>query len=389
MPPATKIHGSCDPEFSLVKEAFAEHFETGKELGAGIAVTLDGRSVVDLWGGYADTERTRAWEKDTLVNVYSTTKGITATCVHRLVDQGLLDLDRNVSHYWPEFGHGGKNEIRVRFLLSHQAGLPTIDEPLPPEAIFDWDTMTRALARQAPLWQPGTKHGYHARTYGWLLGEIVRRITGKSLGTYFHDELAGPLGLDFHIGLPDEHHGRVAFITVVPPPPPGARPNLAEIMRTQPESFTARAFLNPPSHRIPHVTNTAQWRRAEIPASNGHGTAGSIARLYGALACGGTIDGITVLSKEGIERARTEQSRGPDEVLIVETRFGLGFMMPVPGATMGPNERAFGHPGMGGSLGFADPEARVGFGYVMNLTGSSILINERPSALIEAFYECL
>lgn len=389
MPPATKIHGYCDPEFSLVKEVFAEHFEAGKELGAGVAVTLDGRSVVDLWGGYADSERTRAWEKDTLVNVYSTTKGITATCVHRLVDQGLLDLDRKASHYWPEFGHSGKEEIKVRLLLGHQAGLPAIDKPLPPEAIFDWDTMTRALAQQAPLWQPGTKHGYHARTYGWLLGEIVRRITGKSLGTYFCHELAGPLGLDFHIGLPDEHHERVAFITDVPPPPLGVRPNLAEIMRTQPESLTARAFLNPPSHRIPNAANTAQWRRAEIPASNGHGTARSIARLYGALACGGTIDGITVLSKEGIERARTEQSRGPDEVLIVETRFGLGFMMPVPGATMGPNERAFGHPGMGGSLGFADPEARVGFGYVMNLTGSSILINERPTALIEALYESL
>jgi CubicO group peptidase (beta-lactamase class C family) len=389
MPRRSVIHGYCDPKFSPVKEVFEEHFETDRELGAGVAVTLDGHPVVDLWGGYADPERTRAWEKDTLVNVYSTTKGITAVCLHRLVDQGLLDLDRRVSDYWPEFGQNGKEDIKVRLLLSHRAGLPAIDKPLPPEALFDWDTMTRALAQQAPLWEPGTKHGYHARTFGWLLGETVRRITGKSLGTYFRDELAGPLGLDFHIGLPDEHHGRVAFITAVPPAPPGVQPNLGEIMVKQPESFTARAFLNPPSHRIPNVSNTPQWRRAEIPASNGHGTAGSIARLYGALACGGAIDGITVLSKEGIERAQSEQSRGPDEVLILETRFGLGFMMPVPGATMGPNVRAFGHPGMGGSLGFADPEARVGFGYVMNLTGSSILINERPAALVDALYECL
>jgi len=389
MPPKTKIRGDCGPIFFRVKEVFEELFEEDKELGAGVAVTIDGRLVVDLWGGYADPDRTRTWERDTLVNVYSTTKGMTATCVHRLVDQGLLNLDQKVLHYWPEFGCNGKEEICVRHLLCHQAGLPAIDKRLPPEAIFDWDTMTRAIAEQAPLWQPGTKHGYHARTYGWLLGEIVRRITGKSLGTYFYDEIAGPLGLDFYIGLQDEHHGRVAYITAVPPPPPGVEPNLARIIQTQPESFAARAFLNPPSYLIADTANTPEWRRAELPSSNGHGTASSIARLYGALACEGSIDGIRVLSAESIERARTEQSRGPDQVLIVETRFGLGFMMPVPGATMGPNDRAFGHPGMGGSLGFADPEARVGFGYVMNLTGSSILINERPTALVTALYESL
>jgi CubicO group peptidase (beta-lactamase class C family) len=385
----TKIHGNCDPEFLRVKAVFEELFEKGKELGAGIVVSIDGKPVVDLWGGYADRKRSQPWQKDTLVNVYSTTKGMTATCVHRLVDQGLLDLDRKVSHYWPEFGCNGKEDICVRHLLCHQAGLAAIDKRLPPEAIFDWDTMARALAEQAPLWQPGTKHGYHARTFGWLLGEIVRRITAKSLGTYFQDEIAGPLGLDFHIGLPDKHHGRVAHISAVPPPPTGEEPNLGRIMQTQPESFTARAFLNPPSYRIPDTANTPEWRRAELPSSNGHGTAGSIARFYSALACEGAFDGIRVLSTESIERARTEHSRGPDQVLIVETRFGLGFMMPVPGAMMGPNDKAFGHPGMGGSLGFADPEARLGFGYVMNLTGSSILINERPTALITALYEAL
>jgi CubicO group peptidase (beta-lactamase class C family) len=385
----TIIHGDCDPHFSPVKAVFEELFEKGRELGAGIAVTIDGKPVVDLWGGYTDRARSQPWQKDTLVNVYSTTKGMTAACVHRLVDCGLLDLDQKVSHYWPEFGCNGKEEICVRHLLSHQAGLPAVDKPLPPEALFDWKTMTDALAEQAPLWPPGTKHGYHARTFGWLLGEVVRRITGKSLGTYYRDEIAGPLGLDFHIGLADNHHKRVAHISAVPPPPPDAQPNLGRIMQTQPESFTARAFLNPPSYRIPDTANTPQWRRAELPASNGHGTAASIARFYGALACQGAIDGIRVLSPESVERARTEQSRGPDQVLMVETRFGLGFMMPVPDATMGPNDKAFGHPGMGGSLGFADPEARVGFGYVMNLTGSSILINERPAALISALYECL
>lgn len=384
-----RIHGNCDSKFLRVKAVFEDHFQTGQELGAGISVVIDGRPVVDLWGGYADPDRTRAWEKDTLVNVYSTTKGMTAVCIHRLVDQGYLDLDRNVAHYWPEFGNRGKDQIPVRQLLCHQAGLPAVTQPLPPEAIFDQDVMAGALAQQEPFWQPGTKHGYHARTYGWLLGEIVRRITGKTLGTYFRDEIARPLGLDFHIGLPDKDHRRVAFITNVPPPPPDAEPNLGKIMVTQPESLTSLAFLNPPSHRIPDVANSPEWRRAELPAANGHGTATAIARLYGALARGGSIDGINVLSSESIERARTEHSRGPDEVLIVETRFGLGFMMPIPGAAMGPNDNAFGHPGMGGSLGFADPEAGIGFGYAMNLTGSSILINERPTALIKALYESL
>ena len=389
MAPKTKIYGDCDPMFFRVQEVFEEHFEKGKELGAGVAVYIDGKLVVHLWGGYADRALTRPWQKDTLVNVYSTTKGMTAACVHQLIDRGLLELDQKVSHYWPEFGSNGKEEISVRHLLCHQAGLPAVDKPLPPEALFDWGTMTQALEEQEPLWQPGTKHGYHARTFGWLLGELVRRITAKSLGAYFQDEIAGPLGLDFHIGLADQHHGRVAHITAVPPPPPDAEPNLGRIMQTRPESFTARAFLNPPSYRIPDTANTLEWRRAELPASNGHGTAASIARLYGALACQGAIDGIRILSSESIERARTEQSRGPDQVLIVETRFGLGFMMSVPGATMGPNDKAFGHPGMGGSLGFADPEGRIGFGYVMNLTGSSILINERPAALIAALYDSI
>ncbi len=389
MPPIRRVYGQCDPKFHRVKEVFEEHVETGKELGAGVAVMIGGRPVVDLWGGYADPQRMRPWERATLVNVYSTTKGATAVCVHRLVDQGLLDLDEKVSKYWPEFGQRGKEDIPVRLLLCHRAGLPAVDKPLPPEAIFDWETMTRAIAEQQPCWEPGTKHGYHARTYGWLLGEVVRRVTGKSVGTYFREEIAGPLGLDFHIGLPGSEHGRVAFIKMVPPPPPDAYPNLMKIMQTQPESLTAKAFLNPPIHLIHNAANTPEWRRTELPSSNGHATARAIARLYAALAAGGTLDGIKVLSPETVERARSQHSRGPDQVLITETRFGLGFMLPVSGARMGPNDRAFGHPGLGGSLGFADPEAEVGFGYVMNNSGSAILVDPRPAALIDALYGCL
>ncbi len=389
MPAFRKVYGEWDPKFNRVKEVFEESFESGKELGAGVAVTIEGRPVIELWGGYADVKRLRAWERNTLVNVYSTTKGATAVCVHRLVDQGLLDLDEKVARYWPEFAQQGKEEITVRLLLCHRAGLPAVDKPLRPEAIFDWDIMTRALAEQAPYWSPGTRHGYHARTYGWLLGEIIRRVTGKTPGTYFREQVAGPLGLDFHIGLPESEHGRVAFIKMVPPPPPNANPNLTKIMLTQPESLTAKAFLNPPVHLMHNAANTPEWRRAELPASNGHATAPAIARLYGMLACGGVLDGTKIVSPESVERARTQHSRGPDEVLIRETRFGLGFMMPLPGAVMGPNDRAFGHPGLGGSLGFADPEARIGFGYVMNQSGSEILIDPRPAALIDALYACI
>jgi len=385
-----QIHGDCDPKFRLVREAFENNFKNDLELGAAVAVTVDARPVVDLWAGFADPERTRPWERDTLVNVYSTTKGMTAICAHQLVDQGLLDLDQKVAHYWPEFAQGGKGDIPVRYLLSHQAGLPAIRTPLTVEESFEPEAMAKALAAQEPWWEPGTKHGYHAVTFGWLVGELVRRISGKkSLGTYFQEKIAGPFGLDFHIGLHDKDHDRVAFITQIPPAPSDFEPNLFKIMIEQPESVLAKTFMNPPYLAIKNLANTPHWRRAEIPAGNGHGTARALARIYGALACGGELDGIRVFSPESIERARTEQSRGPDEVLIVETRFGLGFMMPVPGSPMGPNNQAFGHPGAGGSLGFADPEAHIGFGYVMNLTAADILINERPKALIEALYQSL
>jgi len=389
MPQSIEIKGTYDAKFERVKEVFADHFAKDMELGASVAVTIEGRPVVELWAGFADMEKTKPWQRDTLVNVYSTTKGITATCMHRLVDQGQLDLDQKVAHYWPEFAQNGKADITVRQLACHKAGLCAVDALLAPEALFDWETMVEAVAAQKSLWTPGTKHGYHARTFGWLLGEVVRRITGKSLGTYFKDELAEPLGLDFHIGLDPKHHGRVAFITPVPPAPEDAEPNLGKVMLTEPKSLTSRAFLNPPTFKIPDVSNTPQWRQAELPSSNGHATAAAIARLYGALACGGNVDGFKVLSKQSIAQARTQQTRGMDEVLLVETRFGNGFMLPTPGADYGPNDRAFGHPGMGGSLGFADPEAGIGFGYVMNLTGASILVNERPAALTKALYASL
>ncbi len=387
MPHPVQIHGICDPAFKGVKAVFEEHFARGREIGAAVAVTISGRPVVDLWAGYADENHTRPWQKDTLVNLFSTTKGIAAICMHRLAEQGLLDLDETVAAHWPEFAQNGKEAVTIRQILSHQAGVPAVSTPLPPEALFDWQAMTQAIAAQAPWWPPGTKHGYHARTYGWLTGEIVQRVTGQSLGTYFRQEIAGPLGLDFHIGLDDTQHHRVADMGRIPPAPPGVAPDLSQIMRTQPDDVTTKAFNNPALFRIPGAVNTARWRRMELPSSNGHGTALSVARLYGALACGGALDGIQVLTPQTIETARTEHANGLDQVLKTHTRFGLGFMLPTPGNPMGPSPNAFGHPGMGGSLGFADPDAGIGFGYAMNRAQGYILIDDRPAALIEALYE--
>src|SRR5580693_149434 len=238
---AVKIEGTCDPKFSRVKDAFAENFEKRSEVGAAAAVVLDGKSVVDIWGGHADKAATRPWTRDTLVNVYSTTKGVTAICAHRLIDKGLIDIDAPVAKYWPEFAQAGKDKLPVRFLLSHRAGLPAIRKTLPPEALYDWKTMTDAIAAQEPWWVPGTKHGYHAITYGWLVGEVVRRASGKTLGTYFRDEIATPLGLDAHIGLDAKHDSRTSNIISAPLPPPGTPNPFAELL-SDPESITHKAI---------------------------------------------------------------------------------------------------------------------------------------------------
>ena len=385
---AVKIEGTCDPEFSRVKDAFAENFELRGEVGAAAAVTLDGKSVVDLWAGHADKAKTRPWTRDQLVNVYSTTKGVTAICAHRLADQGKLDLDAPVAKYWAEFAQAGKEKIPVNFLLSHRAGLPAVRKTLDEDALFDWNKMTTALAEQEPWWVPGTRHGYHAVTFGYLVGEVIRRITGKSPGEYFRDELAGPLDLDFHIGLNAKHDARVANLIPSPPPAPGEPNIFAEIMK-DPESVTAKAFMNPPVLSKPGLVNSREWRGAEIPAANGHGTARSLARLYGALACGGELDGVKVMSPNQIARCSLEQASGPDTCLFISTRFSLGFMMSQPGASLGPNPKSFGHPGAGGSLGYADPEAKIGFGYTMNKMQASLLIDPRATALIDAVYASL
>jgi CubicO group peptidase (beta-lactamase class C family) len=381
-----RIEGACDQRFETVREAFVKNFSTFGETGAAVAVMLDGRPVVDLWAGHVDAARTRPWERDTIVNVYSTTKGMTAICAHRLVEQGRLDLDAPVARYWPEFAQGGKAALPVRYLLDHRAGLPAIAQPLPPTAVYEWETMTAALAAQEPWWEPGAKHGYHALTYGWLVGEVVRRITGKSLGTFFREEVAGPLGVDFHIGLAAEHDARVAPMIALPPTPE-QMDLMAEILKDA-DSMLAKVFVNPPI--LFDTANMREWRAAEVPAANGHTNARALARVYGALARGGALAGVRVLSSESIARALALQSDGWDAVLPLYTRFSLGFMLSTPDEKMGPNPRTFGHGGMGGSMAFADPDARIGFGYVINEMHTGIwLIDPRAAALIEAVYAAL
>ncbi|HAC81541.1 MAG: serine hydrolase [Candidatus Binatia bacterium] len=382
-----EIHGTCDPRFQRVADIFAQSFASGDDLGASVNVTWEGAPVVDLWAGFADEERTRPWMRDSLVNVFSTTKGMTALCALRLVEDGLLDLEQPVARYWPEFAAAGKQELPVRLLMNHQAGLPAIGPLMEPESLYDWEAMVGALAAQEPWWVPGTKHGYHAISFGFLVGELVRRVTGRSVGTYFREELAGPLGLDFHIGLPESEDHRVVPL-VEGPVHESEGPNLMEAIFADPEGMLAKAFLNPPID--PTAIADRDWRAAEIPAANGHGTAAALARIYGILATGGEADGVHVLSPETIARARTEESYGLDAILPLVSRFGVGFALPPAEEPTGPNLQAFGHAGMGGSYGQADPEYRMGFGYTMNLmhTGSW-LVDPRPRALLGGVYESL
>ena len=364
------VHGHCAPGFERVRDALADTIVTGAEVGAALAVYVDGNAVIDLWGGHADGARTRPWERDTLVNLYSVGKAVTAVCALRLVEAGRLDLDAPVARYWPEFAQAGKAEIPVRYVLTHQVALPAIARPLPSGAWRKWDVMTEALAAQAPWWEPGAGHGYHVNMQGFLLGEIVRRITGTTLGTYLRESLAGPAGIDFFIGLPAELDARCAEL--LPPPPSPEGDALRRQLGADPASLSGvalmrvNAYRNPPEVSGTGVVNTRAWRAAEVPSTNGHGNARAVARLYSALAGDGTLDGVRVLSPQTIARASAEQVQGEDLVLQRPTRFGLGFQLTMAERPLGPSPRAFGHFGAGGSLGFADPDARVAFGYAMN-----------------------
>jgi CubicO group peptidase (beta-lactamase class C family) len=364
------VQGFCEPGFERMRAALAEILAAGSEVGAALAVYVDKRAIVDLWTGHSDAARTRPWSRDTIVNLYSVGKAVTAICALRLVEAGLLDLDAPVARYWPEFAQAGKARIPVRYLLTHQAALPAVARPLPSGAWSRWDVMTEALAAQAPWWEPGAGHGYHVNTQGFLIGEVVRRITGKTLGAYLCDSLAGPAGVDFFIGFGPELDGRCA--DVLPPPASPESEELRRQLSVNPESLSGLPLMRVNAYRNPQeisgtgVVNTRSWRAAEVPSTNGHGNARAVARLYSALAGDGELDGVHVLSPEITARAAGQQAYGDDLVLQRPTRFGLGFQLTMAERPLGPNPRAFGHFGAGGSLGFADPDARLSFAYAMN-----------------------
>lgn len=371
------IHGICDPAFARVASAFIANFVEHGDVGASVAVTVDGAPVVDLWGGYADAARTRPWARDTIVTVYSATKGPVALCAHICADRGLLDFDAPVWRYWPEFAQNGKEGVLVRHVLTHTAGLPAIKAPLPREAIFDWQRMVTAI-EQAPLWfEPGTTMAYHSVTYGFLVGELVRRVTGRSLGTYLREEVTAPLQADFYVGFGLELDERVAELI----PAPAETDTVAQ-RAAEPESLAAKAYHNPPAHNQDRsIPNTRAWRAAEIPSVNGHGNARGLARIYAALACGGALDGVRLLSAESVARAATVQIEADDAISGARTARCLGF------TAVSGHPGALGHSGQGGSLGFADPAARMSFGYVPNQMrfGEEL----RRPALIEAVYASL
>jgi len=374
-------HGKCDPRFAAVEEAFAAGFTGGRELGASLAVEIDGRAVLDLWGGSTDADGMHAWERDTIACTFSCTKGLAAIALLMLVDRGVVDLDAPVAKWWPEFAAAGKAELPVRWLLTHEAGLSAISRPMPFGSLSDWDAMTDALAAQEPSWEPGAAHGYHGVTFGHLVGEVVQRADGRTIGAFLSDEIASPLGVDCFLGLPEREETRTAEMTI----------DLVEGAPTffshwKPDGLGPKSFGNPPDCNVIEHTNSRAFRAAEIPAANAHANARALARVYGALGRGTLMDPVLVAE------AGRPQVDGHDVVMDLPSRFGLGFEVTMPEAefSFGPGARTFGHNGSGGSLGFLDPDAGVSFGYVMNrMQWTERRDDQRWFPILDALYGAL
>ncbi len=381
-----QINGSCDARFAPVREAFAENFVRHGEVGAAVCVYYRGRPGVDLWAGVADATSGRLWERETAALVFSATKGATAVCANLLAERGVLDVDAPIARYWPEFAANGKASIPVRWALCHKAGLAAVDGDLTLDQVLAWQPVVAAIAAQAPQWEPGSAHGYHARSYGWIVGELVRRITGRTLGRFFADEVAAPLGLDFWIGLPAAEEPRVA--TLIPPATP-TDPAVQELVEKfmGPDTLLGRV-LNGPSNLFHYddMWNRRALHAAEMPSSNGIGTARAVARMYAALL--GEVDGVRLLRPETVQRARQVESTGPDKVILLPTAFGLGFMLS-PSLSLSAGPACFGHPGAGGSLGLADPDAGFTLGYVMNRMDLGLTGDPRAHGLVAAVYASL
>ncbi|MFJ9868352.1 serine hydrolase domain-containing protein [Streptomyces sp. NPDC101165] len=378
------VNGTVAEGFEPVREAFAANFALLGERGAAVAVYRDGRKVVDLWGGTKDVDGTAPWEHGTAQIVRSATKGVAAAALLLLHQRGELDLDAPVGTYWPEYKAAGKERTLVRHLLAHRAGVPVLDRPLTPEEATDPDLGAAAVAAQAPVWEPGTDHGYHAQTYSWLTGELVRRITGRPVGTWVADEIAAPSGADLWLGLPEAEQARVGRVG------PVEAPRTSGTLKTRPKRSVSEAYADPDSltrRAFAAITplpdeNAPAYRAAALPASNGIATADGLARFYGSLI--GEVDGGTRLfTPRTMELARAEESAGADRILVVGTRFGLGYMLHGSASPL-LSPGSFGHPGRGGALAFADPETGVAFGYVTNGFRKSVTADPRAQALVRA-----
>ncbi|GAB3008401.1 serine hydrolase domain-containing protein [Saccharothrix stipae] len=383
------VEGTCVDEFAEVRTEFERNFTERGERGGGVHVTVDGETVVDLWGGDAGG---RPWTEDTITHVWSCTKGATALCAHVLASRGELDLDAPVVRYWPEFGANGKADTLVRHLLAHQAGLSAVREPLAPGGMFDWELMTGLLARQEPFWAPGTRHGYHALTFGHLIGEVVRRVAGMPLADFFEKEVSGPLGLDFWLTLPEDLEPLVA--PTVPADRGEAVPAMYVAAMTRPGSMQALLVANSAGYVA--ASNSREAHAAQYGAVGGMSNARGLAQMYRPLALGGEYNGVRLVDETQVPVMSGVVSAGFDEMLLGPTRFSLGFLKAVgnlhlPAVERGVlmSEDAFGHSGMGGSLGFADPAARMSFGYAMNRMGPGVGVNARGQSLVDAAYRAL
>lgn len=380
-----QVQGFFDLRFEALRDAFAQLLSEPEQRGAALCVQVGGETVVDLWGGVADREGVQAWHSDTILNLFSCTKTFAAVAALQLVGEGRLDLDAPLALHWPEFAAAGKQAVSLRQVLSHRAGLPALRTLMPAEALYDWPQMCAALAAEEPWWAPGTAHGYQAITYGWLVGELLRRCTGTLPGDEIVARTSLPLGLDFHIGLDDAEFDRVAHLSrgkgILGDT---AAQRLLKVSFTEPSAMTTLAFANPPS--ILTSSNRPEWRRTQQPAANGHGNARSLAGFYA-----GLLDG-RLLTSELLAEMTREHAHGEDLTLLTGTRFGLGCMLDQPevaNATFGLGPRSFGHPGAGGSVGFADPERDVAFGFVTNSLGPYVLMDPRPQRLAAVLKDCL
>jgi CubicO group peptidase (beta-lactamase class C family) len=376
-----EIHGTCDERFESVREALARNLDSGAELGASIVLDLDGDIVVDIWGGFRDQDRAVPWTHDTIINVWSSTKTITSLAALMLVDRGELDVDAPVARYWPEFAANGKEGVLVRHVMSYASGVSGLDQPAAVEDLYDWERSISRFAAQAPWWEPGTASGYHALNYGHLVGEIVRRISGKTLKQFVADEIAGPLGADFQIGAAEGDWGRIA--DVVPPPPLPF-----DVEALGPDSITVKTLMGPLV--MAETANTPAWRLADIGAANGHGNARSVARVMSVVSRGGEVDGVRLLRPETVDLIFREQQNGVDLVLGLPLRLGIGYGLTLP-ATFPeiPEGKICFWGGWGGSMIVMDVGRRMTFSYMMNKMGAGVVGSERSGEYGRALQDAL